>query len=174
MIRDRLVCGVNDNRIQRALLQETELTYEKALDIAQGIEAASKDVQKLQQQPTSSTVQTVQQLKLPQHPPPRNHSRCEQQHRLVATDVEETTNNVVAVSKMELVITVGRDVTFQRFVGVAISQRTHHVPPKTLYKKMSPLPKYHQVQITTQPLMKMFAICLHFVVPTSHFKYSCN
>ena len=52
---------------------------EKALDIAQGIEAASKDVQKLQQQPTSSTVQTVQQPKLPRYPP-RNHSRREQQH----------------------------------------------------------------------------------------------
>lgn len=35
MLRDRLVCGVNDTRIERALLQESkELTFEKALEQA--------------------------------------------------------------------------------------------------------------------------------------------
>ena len=34
MIRDRLVCGVGDKRIQRRLLQEKELTYKDLLDIA--------------------------------------------------------------------------------------------------------------------------------------------
>ena len=47
MIRDRVVCGVNDNRIQCRLLQESELTYKQAFDIAQAMEVASKDIQDL-------------------------------------------------------------------------------------------------------------------------------
>ena len=42
MIRDRIVCGINDNRIQHRLLQENELTYKQAYDIAQAMETASK------------------------------------------------------------------------------------------------------------------------------------
>ena len=34
MIRDRLVCGINDHGIQRRLLQESNLTYQSAYDIA--------------------------------------------------------------------------------------------------------------------------------------------
>ena len=39
MLRDRLVCGVNHDTIQRKLLAETDLTYEKACMLAQ-IEAS--------------------------------------------------------------------------------------------------------------------------------------
>ena len=45
MIRDRLVCGVNDRRIQRSLLAEPDLTFKKAMEIAQAMEAADKNVQ---------------------------------------------------------------------------------------------------------------------------------
>ena len=41
MIRDRLVCGINDHGIQRRLLQESNLTYQSAYDIAQAMETAS-------------------------------------------------------------------------------------------------------------------------------------
>ncbi len=34
MLRVRLVCGINDDRIQRRLLTEMDLTFEKALKIA--------------------------------------------------------------------------------------------------------------------------------------------
>ena len=34
MLRDRLVCGVNHQGIQKRMLGEKELTYEKALEIA--------------------------------------------------------------------------------------------------------------------------------------------
>lgn len=44
MLRDRLVCGVNDDSIQRRLLAEEELTFETALRKAQVIEAANKDM----------------------------------------------------------------------------------------------------------------------------------
>ena len=48
MIRDRLVCGVNDGRIQRRLLAEPDLTFKKAMEIAQAMEAADKNVQEIQ------------------------------------------------------------------------------------------------------------------------------
>lgn len=49
MLRDRLVCGVNDDSIQRKLLsQHGELTFEKAWDIAQSMETANKDVKDIQ------------------------------------------------------------------------------------------------------------------------------
>ena len=47
MLRDRLVCGVNDERIQRRLLAEPTLTFDKALQLAQAIETADKDTKDL-------------------------------------------------------------------------------------------------------------------------------
>ena len=43
MVRDRLVCGVNDIRIQNRLLQESKLTYDKAFELAQSVKAAAKN-----------------------------------------------------------------------------------------------------------------------------------
>ena len=47
MLRDRLVCGVNHQGIQRKLLSEGDLTYESALKLAQTIEASERDSKKL-------------------------------------------------------------------------------------------------------------------------------
>ena len=47
MIRDRLVCGVNDKAIQKRLLAESKLTYKRAVEIAQEIEAADHDMKLL-------------------------------------------------------------------------------------------------------------------------------
>jgi len=43
MLRDRLVCGMSSRGIQRRLLMEHSLTFEKALEIALAAEAADKD-----------------------------------------------------------------------------------------------------------------------------------
>lgn len=48
MLRDRLVCGVQDIRIQRRLLAEPKLTLKRALDLALAIEAAEKDASEIQ------------------------------------------------------------------------------------------------------------------------------
>ena len=45
MLRERLVCGINDGGIQRRLLAEPDLTYKKSLDLAQAMEAAENNVQ---------------------------------------------------------------------------------------------------------------------------------
>ena len=48
MLRDRLVCGVQDIRIPRRLLAELKLTLQQALDLALAIEAAEKDASEIQ------------------------------------------------------------------------------------------------------------------------------
>ena len=50
MLRDRLVCGVNHEGIQKKLLSEKDLDYEKAFTLAQAIEAAEKDTKNLKQE----------------------------------------------------------------------------------------------------------------------------
>lgn len=47
MLRDRLVCGVRDIRIQRWLLAEAKLTLKRALDLALTIEAAYKNASEI-------------------------------------------------------------------------------------------------------------------------------
>lgn len=49
MLRDRLVCGINDDCIQKRLLAETNLTLAKAVELATSMETASKNVTELQQ-----------------------------------------------------------------------------------------------------------------------------
>ena len=40
ILRDRLVCGINDDSIQKRLLGESNLTYKKAVELARGLETA--------------------------------------------------------------------------------------------------------------------------------------
>ena len=47
MLRDRLVCGIADQRIQRRLLTEPDLTFAKALELAQAAEAADRNTRAL-------------------------------------------------------------------------------------------------------------------------------
>ena len=47
MLRDRLVCGINDETTQRLLLAESKLTFKKASEIATSQETASKNLQAL-------------------------------------------------------------------------------------------------------------------------------
>ena len=49
MLRDRIVCGINSSKIQQRLLAEKDLTLEKAVNLAQGMETATKNVQELAQ-----------------------------------------------------------------------------------------------------------------------------
>ena len=47
MIRDRLVCEINDAAIQKRLLAESGLTYAKAVEIALNAETAAKSMREL-------------------------------------------------------------------------------------------------------------------------------
>ena len=48
-ICDRLVCGIQDRNMQLRLLTEADLSLKKAFKLIQGMEAAAKDVQEIQQ-----------------------------------------------------------------------------------------------------------------------------
>ena len=48
MLRDRIVGGINDERLQRRMLAESDLTFQKALDLAQAYESATKNAKDLQ------------------------------------------------------------------------------------------------------------------------------
>ena len=48
MLRDRVVCGIRDVRVQRRLLAESELNFKKAFEICQATELAHKNAQNLQ------------------------------------------------------------------------------------------------------------------------------
>ena len=65
MLRDRIVCGVNNAKIQQALLSEKTLTLKKALEVAQGLEIAVKNAKVLSHgevAATSTGSETVNQL----------------------------------------------------------------------------------------------------------------
>ena len=63
MLRDRLVCGVEEPKIQRRLLAEPDLTFDKAFELALALESADKNAKDLQ--PTASpTVNRVQHKKI--------------------------------------------------------------------------------------------------------------
>ena len=85
MLRDRLVCGVNDGRIQRALLQEHNLTFERALEIAQSIEAAANDMQRLKIQPSQD--QIVHRVYSKQTPTTSSTTPC---YRCGSSDHQQT------------------------------------------------------------------------------------
>ena len=75
MLRDRLVCGINDETTQRLLLAESRLTYKEALEIATSQETASKNVQALRglhsvhsHMGTSSLIEPVHMLKSGKQP----------------------------------------------------------------------------------------------------------
>ena len=74
MVRDRLVCGVNDICIQNCLFQESKLTYDKAFELAQSIKVAAKNAADLFK--VSSTHNTTAVQHLHSRSPPSTTSRC--------------------------------------------------------------------------------------------------
>jgi transposase InsO family protein len=77
MIRDRLVCGVEDPRMQRAMLQEADLSYQKAIELCTATELATKDISLLQQKPVDE-VKRVHPTNQRQQRTPQNkqYSSC--------------------------------------------------------------------------------------------------
>ena len=55
-LRDRFVCGLSNELIQKRLLSEADLSLSKASEIALAMETAGKDSQELQGKPESTEV----------------------------------------------------------------------------------------------------------------------
>jgi uncharacterized protein YjbK len=58
MLRDWLVCGINDEQIQRRLLAESSLDFKKAMKIATSMEAAVKNARDLTNQMANANINT--------------------------------------------------------------------------------------------------------------------
>ena len=56
MLRDRLVSGVNNEKIQRRLLYEGELTFKKAFEIALSLKTTAQHMADLQSTPSTSAM----------------------------------------------------------------------------------------------------------------------
>ena len=54
-LRDKFVCGLQKENIQRRLLAEADLELKKALELAQGMEAAEKGSKEIQANPSADS-----------------------------------------------------------------------------------------------------------------------
>ena len=71
MLRDRLVCGILDRNVQRRLLQQHDLTFDKALEIALTSEGAEEDSKCLNLSTASDQIGKVKDRLT--HTPPSTH-----------------------------------------------------------------------------------------------------
>ena len=62
-LHDQLVCGLRNDQMQKRLLTELDLTLEKALQIAQGMEAADYSTKALKEPVTVAPVKVYSQTK---------------------------------------------------------------------------------------------------------------
>ena len=67
MLHDRLVCGVNDARLQCRLLAESSLTFETALKLAMAWESAEKNAKDLQGAQSSGNVNAISRNPIRRH-----------------------------------------------------------------------------------------------------------
>ena len=63
MLRDRLICGINNGKIQQKLLAEKKLTLTTAIEMAQGMETAAKNAKEIAQQDSASNSESVHRVK---------------------------------------------------------------------------------------------------------------
>ena len=77
MLRDRLVCSVEEPRIQRRLLAELDLKFDKAFELASAVETADKNAKDLQS--TKSSALLINRLN---HRQQKICDRCGENHRV--------------------------------------------------------------------------------------------
>ena len=59
MLRDRLVCGINDKQVQCRFLAKPGLTFAKALELAKAAETAESNAKQLEQVTQGTVVHAV-------------------------------------------------------------------------------------------------------------------
>ena len=79
MLHDQIVCGIEDAKIQRRLLVESEMTFDKAFELALASEFANKNAKDLQ--PAAKvTLKPIQRLQRKQ---PLSCHHCGGKHKSV-------------------------------------------------------------------------------------------
>ena len=78
LLRDRLVCGINDQQIQRRLLAKRDLKLKDAIDEARSCESATKDYKTLQTQPGNGAAEeaTLHKVRSAPSKGPTQAARC--------------------------------------------------------------------------------------------------
>lgn len=99
MLRDRIVCGIQDEGIQRKLLSESKLTFLRTSKIDVSMEAAAKDAVVLK----ISAVPEKENYKLRRNG--REKTRLLNRLSLQIMDVQESSVIVTAISNAILQIT---------------------------------------------------------------------
>ena len=63
MLQDRLVCGIDDPKVQRRLLAEPDLSFDKAFELALTSESADQNTKDLQATKSPQTLLNRMQIK---------------------------------------------------------------------------------------------------------------
>ena len=121
-VRDRLVCGINDQWLQRRLLSEPELTFAKALELAQVAEAAERNTRELEKAAPSAGVHVVYQRESLQKGEELIARHC-------ATDVVVNTPRTNVVSRRATATTAARRDTSPRCAEVSNVGRNPDTKP---------------------------------------------
>ena len=81
-LRDRLVCGLTDASIQQKLMQEVDLTFQKAYDKAIALEMATRDATELHSSASNNhgTIHAMAQAQSHRKHPTSNPNHSQQQH----------------------------------------------------------------------------------------------
>ena len=95
MLRDRLVCGIADTGLQCHLLAKPDLSFKKALQIAQAQETVEESAKQIQQRPSSVPSKVVRANRFAHHPNPGR--TLQKLHRAIA--VEDNTEQTNASTK---------------------------------------------------------------------------
>ena len=102
-LRDRLVCGLRSESTQRRLLAEKDLSLQKAMEIAQGMEAADRNTKSLKG--STPAIHKVRSLPTaPKHKSPNKNQRSIHERRVTVV-VDQTTIRRTAGLGMPLVTT---------------------------------------------------------------------
>ena len=108
MLRDRVMCRIQDGRIQQRLLAESGLTFNKAFEMCQATEMAEKNTQNLR--PTTYTAKPSAVMSL--------HTSAQRNRaQLYAIDVTVTSMPLLIADSRQLNVTsVERKATLRRLV----------------------------------------------------------
>ncbi|XP_041651122.1 uncharacterized protein K02A2.6-like [Cheilinus undulatus] len=141
MLRDRIVCGINDDRIQRRLLAEEGLTFEKALSIAVAAETANKNAQDLQNPGT--TVKCFNVSKGPQE------TRSFKGTKVFCYRCKGTKHTAADYPYTVDLKLNGKDVNFEIDTGCSLTVVNEHVFKKVWENTKSPLVKPAKIKLET-------------------------
>ena len=122
MLRDRLVCGVNDEHIQRRLLAESQLEFKKAMEIATAMETADKNTRDLKNGNLSETPEQPQVHRVTKGPPKQPPKDPKQWKKQKFAVEEDSTMPISAGIKTKSATNAVRRVTRQATVAIAVNR----------------------------------------------------